>query len=123
MQAFLDGLSAWHSSGVTTSIYPHYTDISSPVRSQHVYDSVLNHWGAKPPARPVETLHPVVTTHPVTGYKLLNLNSGFVTRIDGLKRYESDKLLELLFTHIHTAQDHLVRWRWEKNSVALWDNR
>jgi len=65
----------------------------------------------------------VVTTHPVTGYKLLNLNSGFVTRIDGLKRYESDKLLELLFTHIHTAQDHLVRWRWEKNSVALWDNR
>jgi len=64
-----------------------------------------------------------VRTHPVTGYKSLNLNSGFVTRIEGLNRYESDKLLELLFTHIHTATDHTVRWRWEPNSCALWDNR
>ncbi|KAI9036937.1 TauD/TfdA dioxygenase family protein [Aspergillus affinis] len=104
LQHFADGLKAWHS-------------------SEHVYDSVLNHWGRSPQERPVETLHPVVTTHPVTGYKVLNLNSGFVTRIDGLKRYESDKILELLFTHIHTAQDHTVRFRWEKNSVALWDNR
>jgi len=76
-----------------------------------------------PKDRPVETLHPLVTTHPVTGYKVLNLNSGFVDRIDGLNRYESDKLLELLFTHIHTSQDNLVRFRWEKNSAALWDNR
>ncbi|KAL1869975.1 hypothetical protein VTK73DRAFT_2896 [Phialemonium thermophilum] len=104
LQAFLDGLKAWHS-------------------SELVYESVLNHWGVKPPTRPHETLHPVVRTHPVTGYKSLNLNSGFVTRIDGLNRYESDKLLELLYTHIHTATDHQVRWRWEKNSVALWDNR
>ncbi|KAL3447170.1 taurine dioxygenase [Aspergillus insuetus] len=104
LQVFADTLSAWHSSA-------------------HVYDSVLNYWNAKPGERPIETLHPLVTTHPVTGYKVLNLNSGFVTRLDGLKRYESDKLLELLFTHIHTAQDHMVRFRWEKNSVALWDNR
>ncbi|KAL4879344.1 taurine dioxygenase [Aspergillus karnatakaensis] len=104
LQAFADTLSAWHSSG-------------------HVYDSVINHWGAKRPERPVETLHPLITTHPVTGYKVLNLNSGFVTRLDGLKRYESDKLLELLYTHIHTAQDHMVRFRWERNSVAWWDNR
>ncbi|KAH8697003.1 hypothetical protein BGW36DRAFT_358819 [Talaromyces proteolyticus] len=104
LQKFVEGLSAWHSAG-------------------HVYDSVLNHWSGHPPTRPRETLHPVVRTHPVTGYKSLNLNSGFVDRIDGLNRYESDKILELLFTHIHTAIDHSVRWRWEKNSVALWDNR
>ncbi|KAJ5467390.1 hypothetical protein N7475_005142 [Penicillium sp. IBT 31633x] len=89
---------------------------------QHVYDSVLNHWNVNPAERPIETLHPLVTTHPVTGYKVLNLNSGFVTRLDGLKRYESDKLLELLYTNIHTAQDHMVRFQWEKNSVAFWDN-
>ncbi|KAL2829640.1 taurine dioxygenase [Aspergillus pseudoustus] len=104
LQVFADTLGAWHSSA-------------------HVYDSVLNHWNVKPGERPIETLHPLVTTHPVTGYKVLNINSGFVTRLDGLKRYESDKLLELLFTHIHTAQDHTVRFRWAKNSVALWDNR
>jgi sulfonate dioxygenase len=97
--------------------------LTTKYNKQHVYDSVLNHWNAKPGERPIETLHPLVTTHPVTGYKVLNLSSGFVTRLDGLKRYESDKLLELLFTHIHTAQDHMVRFRWEKNSVALWDNR
>ncbi|KAL2444832.1 Alpha-ketoglutarate-dependent taurine dioxygenase [Exophiala dermatitidis] len=104
LRTFLDGLSAWHSSGL-------------------VYDSVTNFWGKQLPERPVETLHPVVRTHPVTGYQVLNLNSGFVDRIDGLNRYESDKLLELLFTHIHTAQDHTVRFKWEKNSAALWDNR
>ncbi|KAL4965254.1 TauD/TfdA dioxygenase family protein [Aspergillus stella-maris] len=104
LRAFSDTLSAWHS-------------------SQRVYESVVSHWNRNPSERPVETLHPLVTTHPVTGYKVLNLNSGFVTRLDGLKRYESDKLLELLFTHIHTAQDHMVRFRWEKNSVAFWDNR
>ncbi|KAK5311285.1 hypothetical protein LTR93_011778 [Exophiala xenobiotica] len=104
LQRFVDGLKAWHS-------------------SELVYESTLNQWGAKPSQVPYETLHPVVATHPVTGYKVLNLNSGFVRRIEGLKRYESDKVLELLYTHIHTAQDHLVRFRWEKNSVAFWDNR
>lgn len=72
---------------------------------QLVYESVVDHWGGKPATRPRETLHPLVRTHPVTGYKSLNLNSGFVTRIEGLNRYESDKLLELLFTHIHTATE------------------
>ena len=62
-------------------------------------------------------------THPVTGYNSLNPNSGFVDRIKGLNRHGSDKLLELLSTHVHTAIDYSVRSRWEKHSVALWDNR
>jgi len=35
----------------------------------------------------------------------------------------SDKLLEFLEYHIHSADDHYVRWKWAVGSVAMWDNR
>ncbi|KAH8126014.1 sulfonate dioxygenase [Trichoderma asperellum] len=104
LRKIVDGLNAWHT-------------------SLHVNGTVEYLWKVRPNFRPVETRHPVVRVHPVTGYKVLNLNSGYVDRIDGFNRLESDKFLDLLFTHIHTAHDHMVRFHWEKNSVAFWDNR
>jgi sulfonate dioxygenase len=85
-----------------------------------------------------------VITHPVTGLKALNVNEGFVTGFAELKKYEAgnlspvhsftecsrlelirilaDKLLEFFNFHIHSADDHYVRWKWAKGSVAMWDN-
>ena len=40
-----------------------------------------------------------------------------------LKKAESDKLLDFVILHIHSADDHLVRWKWEVGDVAFWDNR
>jgi hypothetical protein len=34
-----------------------------------------------------------------------------------------DKTLDFLAYHIHSADDHAVRWKWEVGSVAMWDNR
>ena len=45
---------------------------------------------------PVETVHPLVRTHPVTGAKALFVNRQFSRRIVGLKKEESDAILELL---------------------------
>jgi sulfonate dioxygenase len=40
-----------------------------------------------------------------------------------LKKAESDKLLDFFNFHIHSADDHYVRWKWAVGSVAMWDNR
>lgn len=65
---------------------------------------------------------PVVRTHPVSGRQALFVNEGFTTRIVDLAVQESDALLNFLFAHI-TKPEFQVRWRWQENDVALWDNR
>ena len=69
-----------------------------------------------------ETVHPIVRTHPITGRKCLFVNRGFTTRIEGLKRHESDALLEMLLRHVETPEFQ-CRFQWRKHSVAFWDNR
>ena len=66
--------------------------------------------------------HPVVTVHPETGRKLLYVNSNFTTRIEGLTDAESDALLQLLLEHVRSPELQ-VRFCWEPDSVAIWDNR
>ncbi|WP_437611259.1 taurine dioxygenase [Erwinia sp. V71] len=67
-------------------------------------------------------LHPVVRTHPVSGRKALFVNEGFTTRIVDVTQKESDALLGFLFAHI-TKPEFQVRWRWQQDDVAIWDNR
>ena len=69
-----------------------------------------------------EALHPIVRTHPVTGRKGLFVNENFTTRIEGLKKHESDAILKMLCEHIATPEFH-CRFRWREKSVAFWDNR
>jgi taurine dioxygenase len=69
-----------------------------------------------------QTAHPIVRTHAGTGRKLLFVNQEFTTRIEGLTRGESDALLRMLFRHIETPELQ-CRFRWQRNSVAFWDNR
>jgi taurine dioxygenase len=67
-------------------------------------------------------IHPVVRTHPETGADGLFVNYGFTDRIKGLRRNESDALLNMLFVHVQKPEFQ-VRWRWKPNSIAFWDNR
>ncbi|KAH8423403.1 TauD/TfdA dioxygenase family protein [Aspergillus melleus] len=90
---------------------------------EHYDDTILDLWGVGPNRPPIDTHHPAVRTHPVTGLKALNVNPGFVTGFAELKKLESDKLLDFLSYHIHAADDHYVRWKWAVGSVAMWDNR
>ena len=69
---------------------------------------------------PVE--HPVVCTHPVTGKKLIYVNSLFTLKINSLSDSESSELLKFLCDHIK-KEKYQCRFSWEINSIAFWDNR
>jgi taurine dioxygenase len=75
--------------------------------------------------------HPVVRTHPETGEKILYVN-GFTTHFTNFHtpnrvRYGQDAnpgaadLLRYLVSQAYIPE-YQVRWRWRKNSVAIWDN-
>ncbi|KAI0067302.1 alpha-ketoglutarate-dependent sulfonate dioxygenase [Artomyces pyxidatus] len=72
---------------------------------------------------PVESVHPVVRVHPVTGWKSIYVNPGFTRRIVGVPKAESDAILAFLFHQISENHDFHVRFKWEPNSIAFWDNR
>jgi taurine dioxygenase len=50
------------------------------------------------------------------------VNSNFTTHIEGVSERESEALLHFLFESVKSPEIQ-VRFRWEKDSVALWDNR
>ena len=76
--------------------------------------------------------HPVVRTHPETREKVLFVNA-FTTHFTNFHtpervRFGQDAnpgaslLLNYLISQVYIPE-HQVRWRWKKNSVAIWDNR
>lgn len=110
LQRLLDGLTASHD---FTRSFPLERFGNSPEALERYYEVQRQH----PPV-----IHPVVRTHPVTGCKGLFVNEGFTTRINELEPAESDALLRLLFAH-STRPEFSIRWRWQENDVAFWDNR
>ncbi|CAL1697361.1 unnamed protein product [Somion occarium] len=69
---------------------------------------------------PVESEHPVVRVHPVTGEKALFVNPGFTRRIVGFKDEESEWLLKFLFDHITKGADFSIRAAWQPGTVVIW---
>lgn len=53
------------------------------------YDTIIDLWGTGPNRPPIDTHHPAVRTHPVTGLKASNVNPGFCTGFAELKKKES----------------------------------
>jgi taurine dioxygenase len=70
---------------------------------------------------PPNTL-PIVQTHPETGEKILYVSIGYTSEIVGLPRDESFTLLKLLSDKAQVPE-YQCRFRWRKNSIAMWDNR
>src|SRR5690606_32767089 len=90
---------------------------------EHVYRGRYSHQGVDDAGKVYpKAEHPVVRTHPVTGRKALYVNSGFTTRIPQLSKLESDAVLRMLYDHCASPLFQ-CRFRWEKDSVAFWDNR
>ncbi|WP_426405214.1 TauD/TfdA dioxygenase family protein [Streptomyces sp. R-07] len=83
-------------------------------------------------ARFPDAEHPVVRTHPETGEKILFVNA-FTTHFVNFHtpqnvRFGQDYApgANLLLNHLISqaaVPEYQVRFRWRKNSVAIWDNR
>src|SRR5216684_1908153 len=69
-----------------------------------------------------EAEHPVVRIHLETGRKALYVNGGHTVRFADMTQGESAPLLFYLFAH-QTRPEFTCRFRWEKGSLAFWDNR
>lgn len=101
--AFLDGLKVTHSSA---KMIGHARMTGGLVRKD-----------------PVDTVHPLIRVHPVTGEKCMFLNGEFITRIDGLKDSETKWVLDFLMNHLVTGHDFQVRVRWQPRTIVMFDNR
>lgn len=66
--------------------------------------------------------HPVIRTHPETGRKSIYVNAAFTQEIVGMSAEESDELLGILYAQA-AYPEYQVRFKWEPNSIAFWDNR
>ena len=76
--------------------------------------------------------HPVVRTHPDTGEKILFVNA-FSTHFTNFHRPENVRFgqdavpgASLLLSYLisqASIPEYQVRWRWKKDSIAIWDNR
>lgn len=105
LQEFLDG---------KTAIY----------RSAHKY---LDRENPLSGPRFIEREHPIVRTHPATGWKYLFVNRAMTVRIVGLEPNESSLILEYLYSLYEKNLDIQVRWNWKSapgfGTSAIWDNR
>jgi taurine dioxygenase len=114
--------------------------IKETIDGLHARHSIEATFGARMPVEKRHSLkeqypdaeHPVVRTHPDTGEKILFVN-GFTTHFSNFHtsanvRYGQDyapggaQLLNYLISRANIPE-YQVRWRWQPNSVAIWDNR
>lgn len=66
--------------------------------------------------------HPVIRTHPETGRRGIYVNQAFTQEIVGMDSNESAELLQILYAQAQYPE-YQVRFAWEMNSIAFWDNR
>ncbi len=107
LRRFLEGLTATHSAAKAGAYFAARDDIGDKA-------------AATAASAPVS--HPVVRVHPETARRSLFVNPLFTTKVDGLRRRESDAVLAVVHD-VAVQPERLVRWRWRAGDLACWDNR
>ncbi|KAK3936860.1 hypothetical protein QBC46DRAFT_366613 [Diplogelasinospora grovesii] len=68
-------------------------------------------------------VHPVIRTHPVTGWKSVFAGVGLhVSRINNVHSYEDHLIREYIMRLITRNHDCIARMRWTKGACAIWHN-
>lgn len=132
------GDTMWANMALAYEMLPsHVKEVIAPLRARH---SIECTFGAAMPiekrlalkAQYPDAEHPVVRMHPETGEKVLFV-SGFTTHFTNFHTpanvrvgqdftQGSSSLLQYLIGQA-AIPEYQVRWRWEPDSIAIWDNR
>ena len=64
----------------------------------------------------MQAVHPVIRTHPVTGWKSVYATGTHCKKINGLSPSESQFLLDKILSLITENHDLQVRFRWQNSS-------
>jgi taurine dioxygenase len=99
----------------------HSNDYDYGADRGHVEDQRLDHHRKVFVSAVYEAEHPLVHVHPVSGERALLLGH-FVKKLVGLSSNESAKIFELLQNRV-TRLENTMRWNWQQDDVAIWDNR
>jgi taurine dioxygenase len=108
MKGMLDGLHAVHSASLQYGAGGYSTKSSAIATADAGEEG--------------DAVHPVVITHPETHRQALYVNPGFTVRLKGMRKSESDALLNFLFRH-GVREEFTCRVRWQPGTVVMWDNR
>ena len=118
---------------IFASMYAAYDALSPGMKTYlgsltAIHDGSMNYGrtnrliGADGPKSFPRAEHPVIRTHPVTGRQAIYVNPVFTMAIKDVPENESQAILEFLYEHC--GRPHWqVRFRWQPDSVAFWDNR
>ena len=111
LKSVLEDLFAWH------------TDLVCPeVADSRLHDAFAARLKGLADQEGSRACHPMVIRHPISGQKVLYVNSGFTECIEGWSPAESRALLSYL--HDHATQPRFTyRHHWHAGDVAFWDNR
>jgi taurine dioxygenase len=112
MKAILDGMTAIHSARRPYGLNAMSRYAAGERSMKYLYSE--NAHG--------EVEHPVIRTHVETGRKCLYVNGTFTIRFQDMTEEESTPLLQYLWAHA-VRPEFTCRFRWEKGSIAFWDNR
>jgi taurine dioxygenase len=104
------------------SMYAAYDALSDKMKT-YLDGLTATHDGTRVfgPGTPV-SVHPVIVKHPVSGRKVIFVNTDFTAKINDVPRLESERLLQFLIDHCNKPE-WTCRFRWRPHSIAFWDNR
>ncbi|SEM46288.1 TauD/TfdA dioxygenase family protein [Rhodococcus maanshanensis] len=122
------GDTLWADTGAAYDLLPE--DIRARIDGLEAEHDWMQSFGIRMPEDAVAQLrphfppvtHPVVRVIPESGRRVLFVNSAFTQRILGVSEDESNELLRLLYRHVQRPEFQ-VRLRWQKDTIAFWDNR
>jgi taurine dioxygenase len=66
--------------------------------------------------------HPIISTHPETGYNMIFLGRRHSAYVNGLSIEESESLLDELWKHT-TQSEFTYKHEWQTGDIVIWDNR
>jgi sulfonate dioxygenase len=105
---------------------PAFQNMINQLKAVHTSRNLIAHARANKGtvrADPIDSTHPIVRVHPVTGEKSIYYNMEFPDEVIGLKDLEAEVVTRFLMDFIRMGHDFQARVHWEKHSVVMFDGR